>query len=290
MQLRGGSTANGTTTFTASNNTVTTIGPGQTIQSQIMISSDFTISSPVTLSLNIAFPTDPALMVTLLVIDPNNSSDDVTIPLFSRIGSGLSTANFTNTTFDDIAALPIQDASAPFSATYQVETGLGPGGKTVTLDSLSGRSAKATYILQISNTSSVSTDMGQLNDWSISMGAAGARTTAWASNADQSTVPFQIFVMDPTDTQSLSTWTAVGPAGSGNPTGTVLGRGRGHRDGRRSLRPLGQHRLHRRGQRRHLEDDRLPHDQSAGPDLDSADRLRSDQRGQHRLDRHLPAE
>ena len=35
VQLRGGSTANGTTTFTASNNTVTTIGPGQTIQSQI---------------------------------------------------------------------------------------------------------------------------------------------------------------------------------------------------------------------------------------------------------------
>ena len=46
----------------------------------------------------------------------------------------------------------------------------GPGGKTVTLDSLSGRSAKAIYILQISNTSSVPTDMGQLNDWSISMG------------------------------------------------------------------------------------------------------------------------
>ena len=106
VQLRGGSTANGTTTFTASNNTVTAINPGQTIQVPITISSDFTISSPVTLSLNITFPNDPALVVSLLVIDPNNSSDDVTIPLFSRIGTGLSTANFTNTTFSDTGRAP----------------------------------------------------------------------------------------------------------------------------------------------------------------------------------------
>ena len=185
VQLRGGSTANGTTTFTASNDTVTTINPGQTIQVPITISTDFTISSPVTLSLNITFPNDPALVASLLVIDPNNSSNNVTIPLFSRIGSGLNTANFTNTTFADTASLPIQIASAPFSATYQVETGLGPGGKTVTLGSLSGRSAKATYILQISNTSSVPTDTGQLNNWSISMGQPVLRT-AWASRSPTS--------------------------------------------------------------------------------------------------------
>ena len=83
VQLRGGSTANGTTTFTASNSTLTAINPGQTIQVPITISTDFTISSPVTLSLNITFPNDPALVASLLVIDPNNSSNDVTIPLFS---------------------------------------------------------------------------------------------------------------------------------------------------------------------------------------------------------------
>ena len=102
-----------------------------------------------------------------------------------------------------------------------METGLGPGGKTVTLDSLSGRSAKATYILQISNTSSVPTDMGQLNDWSISMGEPVLSDGLGEPVADQSTVAFRIFVMDPTDTQSLSTWTAVGPTPTGNPTGVL---------------------------------------------------------------------
>ena len=219
VQLRGGSAANGTTTFTASNNTVTTIGPGQTIQVPITINTDFTISSPITLSLNITFPNDPELVASLLVIDPNNSANDITIPLFSRIGAGLNTANFTNTVFDDRSLVPIQNALAPFSATYQVQGGLGPGGKTVTLGSLSGRSAKAIYILQISNTSSVPTDMGQLNDWSISMGEPVLSDGLGEPVADQSTVSFRIFVMDPTDPQSLSTWTAVGPASSGNPTG-----------------------------------------------------------------------
>src|SRR5262249_50071700 len=128
------------------------------------------ISSPVTLQLNISFPLDPALSATLLVQDPNNSANNTSIPLSSGVGAGQNTADFNNTIFDDTAALPIQNAAAPFPARYQVQTGLGPRGKTVTLSSLDGRSAKATYILQIANASSAPPSIGQLNSWSISLG------------------------------------------------------------------------------------------------------------------------
>ena len=40
------------------------------------------------------------------------------MPLFSGVGSGPSTANFTNTIFDDNAATPIQNGAAPFFATF----------------------------------------------------------------------------------------------------------------------------------------------------------------------------
>ena len=136
VQLRGGSAANGTTTFTASNSTVTTIGPGQTIDVPITINTDFTISAPVTLTLNISFPNDPALSATLLVIDPNNSNNDVTIPLFSGVGAGTEHGELPQHDLRRPPRLPIQNASAPFSATYQVQPGLGPKGKTVTLSSL----------------------------------------------------------------------------------------------------------------------------------------------------------
>jgi hypothetical protein len=220
VQLRGGSTANGITTFTATNNTVTAINPASTIQVPIAVASDFTISSPVTLTFDITFPNDPSLSASLLVVDPNNSSNNVTIPLFSGVGAGQSTANFQNTTLSDNATLPIQNATAPFSATYQVQTGLGPGGKTITLGSLSGRSAKAMYILQISNNSSAPTSVGSLNSWSISMGQPVLTDGLGEPAADQSTVGFRIFVMDPTNPESLNTWTAIGPAGVGNHTGT----------------------------------------------------------------------
>ena len=68
-------------------------------------------------------------------------------------------------------------------------------------------------------------------------------------------------------------------------------RGRpGQRHRRGSLRPLGQHGLRRRRQRRRLEDHRLPHDQPRRADLDPADQLRPQRRHQHQQHRHLPQE
>ena len=145
-------------------------------------------------------------------------------PLFSHIGAGTgqSLANFTNTVFDDRSTVPIQDASAPFSSVYQVQSGLGPGGKTITLGSLSGRSAKAIYYLEISDVSSVPTDTGQLNDWSISMGEPVLND---GLGQDNSTVAFQIFVMAPTDAQSLNTWTGRGPGRDRQFLGTTVNTG-----------------------------------------------------------------
>ena len=44
--------------------------------------------------------------------------------LFSNVGQGTNTANFTNTVFDDNAATPIQEGSAPFFATYDPQQSL----------------------------------------------------------------------------------------------------------------------------------------------------------------------
>ena len=44
--------------------------------------------------------------------------------LFSGVGSGTKTANFTNTIFDDNAATPIQNGGAPFFATFNPQLSL----------------------------------------------------------------------------------------------------------------------------------------------------------------------
>ena len=44
--------------------------------------------------------------------------------LFSGVGTGTITANFNNTVFDDNAATPIQEGSAPFFATYNPQESL----------------------------------------------------------------------------------------------------------------------------------------------------------------------
>ena len=51
-------------------------------------------------------------------------SSQVAVPLFSGVGSGTTTANFNNTVFDDNAATPIQNGSAPFFATFNPQQSL----------------------------------------------------------------------------------------------------------------------------------------------------------------------
>ena len=68
--------------------------------------------------LNLTFANDPDLTATLYHYDATGTLIGQVDPLFSSVGSGTNTANFTNTVFDDNAATPIQDGSAPFFATF----------------------------------------------------------------------------------------------------------------------------------------------------------------------------
>ena len=73
--------------------------------------------------LNVTFPTDPDLTATLYHYDANGDLLG-TVTLFSGVGTGTNTANFTNTVFDDNATTPIQEGSAPFSAIYNPQESL----------------------------------------------------------------------------------------------------------------------------------------------------------------------
>ena len=68
-------------------------------------------------------PNDPDLTATLYHYDPpGDPLGQVT--LFSGVGSGINTANFTNTVFDDNAEHADPDGSAPFFATFNPQQSL----------------------------------------------------------------------------------------------------------------------------------------------------------------------
>ena len=66
--------------------------------------------------INLTYPNDPDLSATLYY--DMGQPGQVSVPLFSGVGSGVKTANFTNTIFDDNATTPIQNGQAPFFATF----------------------------------------------------------------------------------------------------------------------------------------------------------------------------
>ena len=72
---------------------------------------------------NITYPNDPDLTATL-VLPPWDSWRERRITLFSGVGNGTNTANFTNTVFDDNAATPIQTGDAPFFGTFNPQQSL----------------------------------------------------------------------------------------------------------------------------------------------------------------------
>ena len=74
--------------------------------------------------LNLTFANDPDLTATLYSLQPQRHADGRRSILFSGVGQGKNTANFTNTVFDDNAATPIQEGSAPFFAIYNPQESL----------------------------------------------------------------------------------------------------------------------------------------------------------------------
>ena len=118
-----------------------------TVPDSFVISGDQTATglSVIQVQLNISFADDPDLTATLTHYDADGDLLG-TMTLFSAVGAGSTAANFTNTIFDDNSATPIQNASAPFSGTYDPQESLAtyfaPAG---------GQNVQGTWVLTITN-------------------------------------------------------------------------------------------------------------------------------------------
>ena len=90
------------------------------VPDNFLVQGDTTSSgvSGLRVTLNLTYPSDPDLTLTLEHFDLNGNLLG-TVPLATNVGSGTNqTANFTNTIFDDNATTPIQNGGAPFFATF----------------------------------------------------------------------------------------------------------------------------------------------------------------------------
>jgi large repetitive protein len=174
-----------------------------TVVSSIIVPDNFTVQG-LTLQLNINHLSDPDLQITL--ISPNNTPI-ILVPFGT--GTAGSKANFTNTVFSDTSATGIAtsilNGSPPFFGQYQP---LQP------LSTFNGILSKGTWRLQIvDNPANPNSIGGTLTNWSLTFQKATPSSGLGEPVADQATVGFQIFSMSPTNTQSSTTWTNVGPAG-----------------------------------------------------------------------------
>jgi subtilisin-like proprotein convertase family protein len=129
--------------------------------------------------------------------------DGTSVLLFkNNIGfNGATTANMTNTTFDDAAANPIQTGTAPFlNASFNPMQPLAP---------LIGHTAAGTWKLAITNNDL--TNNGSLTLFKLALSKRSPGSGVGEVTADQASASFRIFNTDPTGSQSRNTWAPVGP-------------------------------------------------------------------------------
>jgi subtilisin-like proprotein convertase family protein len=117
----------------------------------VNVSQSLAIGS-LSVQLNITYPLDNDLTIDLI------APDGTDVPLSSFEGSG---ANFQNTFFDDVAAVPIGAGNSPFVGSYQPES---------PLSRLAGTNAQGTWELQIIDYGAGS---GTLNSWSLIVNPVG---------------------------------------------------------------------------------------------------------------------
>ena len=181
--------------------------PGQ-VSSTIVVPDDFLVQGDTTTSgvsglrvqINLSYPNDPDLTATLYY--DMGTPSEVSIPLFSSVGHGTNTANFTNTVFDDNAGTPIQSGGAPFFATFNPQK---------SLSAFAGLSAKGTWTLVIQNASTTK-GTGTFNGWSLSFQKLSPTTGLGEPGSDNASGSFRIFTLGQTNALSSQAWTAVGPA------------------------------------------------------------------------------
>ena len=192
--------------------------PGQ-VSSTIVVPDDFLVQGDTTTSgvsglrvqINLSYPNDPDLTATLYY--DKGTSSEVSIPLFTSVGHGTNTANFTNTVFDDNAGTPIQSGGAPFFATFNPQK---------PLSAFAGLSAKGTWTLVIQNASTTK-GTGTFNGWSLSFQKLLPTTGLGEPGSDNASGSFRIFTLGQTDALSSQAWTAVGPADIAGASGRVGG-------------------------------------------------------------------
>ena len=193
------------------------------VTSTIVIPDNFVVQGDTTTSgvsglrvqLNLTYADDPDLSATLFYdYNPNLPLDQQVnaVPLFSGVGSGTKTANFSNTVFDDNAGTPIQNGSAPFFATFNPQ---------MPLAAFAGLNAAGTWTLVIQNSATGSGATGVLNSWSLSFQKLQPTTGLGEPGATMPALSFRIFTLSQTAALSSEAWTAVGPAAMTGASGQV---------------------------------------------------------------------
>lgn len=145
-----------------SSSAVVAINDNATSNSTISVSGISDVISSLTVTINITHTYTADLDIFLVS------------PLGTRIelstdngGAGL---NFTNTTFDDNAAIAITAGAAPFTGSFQPET---------PLSALTGQSPNGVWTLEV--TDDAGGDIGTIDNWSLSI-AGGERTATTDAN------------------------------------------------------------------------------------------------------------
>ena len=195
---------------------------GSSVSSSIAVPDNFLIQgdltssglSGMTVQVNITYPRDPDLTATLSHFDSSGNLLG-SIILFANVGSGNTTANFTNTIFDDRGTTTVEDGGAPFSATFSPQQSFAT--------EFAGSSAQGTWTLVINNATVAdggSGASGTFNSWSITFQKPLPTTGLGEPASDNFGGSFRIFTLSQANSLSSQQWTAVGPASIGEGSGS----------------------------------------------------------------------
>ena len=185
--------------------------PGQTETFPITVAEDFTISQFIPanrdrtasklISVRLNLTTANTTNIRLVLISP----DGERVVLANGPGNqgAPPRQNFSNTSFDDLAATPISAGSAPFDrGPYLPVDSLG--------GALDGESTAGTWLLEITNNNTDST--ATLQNWRLDLPRPVPGTGLGEAVADRFTAAFRVFNSDPTNALNQQTWTPVGGA------------------------------------------------------------------------------
>jgi subtilisin-like proprotein convertase family protein len=184
----------------------------QAVTSSLVVPDSFLIAD-LNVTLNITHPNDPDLAATLI------APDGTRILLFDGVGAvgpAGTRRNFTQTTLDDQASIPITNGAAPFFGTFQPQ-----GSAAGTLSTLNGRNAAGAWTLEIAD--DTAGNVGTLTSWSLTFQKPVPNSGLGEPVADRAQLAFRIFSMDPSNPLSSNVWTPVGPAAINSDTGNRNG-------------------------------------------------------------------